>query len=127
MSADYLKILPRLSREDANRLHQIIEDMARSDNDQLYEADKSYGDSWCKRQGPGAWMVTVRKYDRLENQLKNMNYDIFGLLMEDTSEDGPWDDIGDLTRYLLLIRCYVQLELEKTDATAGQTNRPYSN
>jgi hypothetical protein len=80
-------------------------------------------------------MVTVRKYDRLENQLKNMDYNIFRLLMEDISADGPWDDIGDLTRYLMLIRCYVQLELEKEfkleqekkDAVAGQASRSNSD
>ena len=127
MTAEYLKILPALTREDANRLHQLIEDQVVADKDQLHEADSTYGDSWCKRQGPGAWMVTVRKYDRLENQLKNMNYDVFGMLMNDTSEDGPWDDIGDLTRYLLLIRCYVQLELEKRDAVAGPFGGTNSN
>lgn len=115
MSADYLEILPNLTREDANRLHEIIEDMVFDDCEKLKESDRWYGDSWCKRQGPGAWMVTVRKYDRLENQLKNRSYDIFGLLRSDTSPDGPWDDIGDLTRYLLLIRAYMTLYLEKNN------------
>jgi hypothetical protein len=135
MPSEYLKILPTVSRKDANRLHQLIEDMAKDDVGSLYASDESYGDSWCKRGGPGAWMVTVRKYDRLENQLKNMDYNIFRLLMEDISADGPWDDIGDLTRYLMLIRCYVQLELEKEfkleqekkDAVAGQASRSNSD
>ena len=34
----------------------------------LEVAEKSYGDSWKKRGGIGAFMMLARKWDRIENQ-----------------------------------------------------------
>ena len=36
----------------------------------LLKAERSYGDSWKKRGGVGAFMMLARKWDRLENQVK---------------------------------------------------------
>jgi len=71
----------------------------------LKKADLSYGSSWMKRGGQGAFFVTCRKFDRIEQQMKGMteldawlhNADEYGF-----SGDGPWGDIRDLRRYLLL-------------------------
>ena len=110
---EYLKLLPAITESDKVRLHQIIDQMAEQDITDLEKAGESYGDSWCKRGGPGAWMVTVRKFDRLENQLKEAGWDIFKLLLDNTDESGPRDDIADLRRYLILISAYVRLVEEK--------------
>jgi len=45
-------------------LFNLVEDDVR----ELVEAEKSYGDSWRKRGGVGAFMMLARKWDRIENQ-----------------------------------------------------------
>ena len=69
----------------------------------LTEAEKSYGNSWKKRGGIGAFMMLARKWDRIENQVKPHNYDVIKALQADVSETGILDDIRDLRRYLLLV------------------------
>lgn len=76
----------------------------------LLERDKTYGSSWQKRGGIGAFMMLARKWDRLENIISSDNlpkgvdkYDIFAA-MEHSAEMGDiLDDIQDLRRYLLLV------------------------
>ena len=34
----------------------------------LVKAERSYGDSWRRRGGIGAFMMLARKWDRIENQ-----------------------------------------------------------
>lgn len=67
----------------------------------LSEKEKSYGDSWKKRGGVGAFMMLARKWDRIENQCATNNYDIFQC--DPNEKDGLLDDISDLRRYLLLV------------------------
>jgi len=64
--------------------------------------DADYGSSWRKREGIGAFMVMSRKWDRIENICKQLNYDIFKALAENKGDIK--DDIDDLIGYLLLIR-----------------------
>ena len=79
----------------------------------LTEAEKSYGDSWKKRGGIGAFMMLARKWDRIEQQVKAHNYDVLISLQKDTREEGLLDDIRDLRRYLLLVDAEIQRWLKK--------------
>lgn len=78
-------------------------DIGRSDADTLIRKNAEYGNSWANRGGQGAFFVTARKWDRIENQVKSLGYDIFKALKEDRRNDGLIDDIRDLRAYLMLI------------------------
>lgn len=80
-----------------------LEAVATDDVEALREAEKSYGDSWKKRGGVGAFMMLARKWDRLEKQVAEKNYDIFSAIAQDPREEGVIDDIRDLRRYLTLV------------------------
>ena len=56
---------------------QEMLDIVEQDVEELVEAEKSYGNSWRKRGGVGAFMMLARKWDRIENQVKGTNFDIF--------------------------------------------------
>ena len=83
-------------------IEKVIE-LSNEDSLALHEAEKSYADSWKKRGGVGAMMMLARKWDRIENQVQNDNYDVFTAISNDASSDGIIDDIRDLRRYLLLV------------------------
>lgn len=79
-----------------------IEDIALTDVETLKQKGISYGDSWKKRGGVGAYMVGfARKVDRIENIVKQHGYDIFKAGEVNTGD--IMDDIRDLRAYLLLI------------------------
>lgn len=65
--------------------------------------DLEYGASWKKRGGVGAAFVMIRKIDRLEEQLRKHNYDVFSALADRTTGESLEDTIRDLIGYLLLI------------------------
>lgn len=71
----------------------------------LEEKEKTYGGSWKKRGGMGAFMMAARKWDRLENMLPVDNYDVFTAIQRQPGgEDGTvLAEVRDLRRYLLLI------------------------
>jgi hypothetical protein len=79
-----------------------LSSIAQSDVDGLKKAHESYGDSCLRRGGVGLFMMFARKWDRLENQVKKLAYDIFEASSQDTREEGILDDIRDLRRYLLI-------------------------
>jgi len=100
----------------------FLEVVAERDVAGLRKAEESYGDSWKKRGGVGAFMMLGRKWDRIEKQVEqplagsNINnaggadtwlvapaYDIFEHIREDTRPEGIMDDIRDLRRYLILV------------------------
>ena len=81
--------------------------IARNDVQELKAAEKSYGVSWRKRGGMGAFMMLARKWDRIENQVKSENYDIFSSYEKDKRQEGLLDDIQDLRRYLLLVEEHI--------------------
>ena len=93
------------------KITKDIEEIAGYDAEALEYAQKSYGDSWKKRGGVGAFMMLARKWDRLENQVKKFKYDIFEAIYDDPSPEGIMDDIGDLRRYLFLVEAEVRREL----------------
>ena len=86
-----------------------LQTIADADVDGLKKAQASYGDSWKKRGGVGAFMMLARKWDRLEEALKpgmghgGAPYDIFKLAEMDLRSEGVIDDVRDLRRYLLLV------------------------
>lgn len=101
-----------------NELNGVVAD----DVAALRKAEKSYGDSWKKRGGVGAFMMLARKWDRLENHLANAStdtfnrYDIFAAVCCDRRPEGVIDDIRDLRRYLVL----VEAELRATGRCPGK-------
>jgi hypothetical protein len=92
-----------------SKIIQKVNNLANEDVTGLHEAEQSYGDSWKKRGGVGAFMMLARKWDRLENQVTKVNYDIFQAIQQDTRPEGILDDIQDLRRYLLLVEAEVRL------------------
>ena len=88
-----------------------IKEISLYDEEALVDAQKSYGNSWKKRGGVGAFMMLARKWDRIENQAKKFNYDIFETIIDDPSPEGVLDDIGDLRRYLILVEIEIRDEL----------------
>jgi hypothetical protein len=54
-----------------------MKDLAQEDILSLIESEKSYGDSWKRRGGTGAFMMLARKFDRIEQQAESCNYDVF--------------------------------------------------
>lgn len=80
--------------------------LAQDDHNALVKARESYGDSWKKRGGVGAFMMLARKWDRIENQTGEHGYDIFAAVKHDPSDTGILDDIRDLRRYLLLVEAH---------------------
>ncbi len=100
-----------ISTTDFNEIQEI----ANKDVEVLKEKGKSYGSSWKKRGGVGAFMMLARKWDRIENQCKEAGYDIFVAGTRTTEGEGPddgiLDDIADLRRYLLLVEEEVLAQL----------------
>ena len=90
-----------------------LQTIADSDVVALEEAEKSYGDSWRKRGGVGAFMMLARKWDRIENQVKAQQYDVFHAIEADRRSDGIIDDIQDLRRYLMLVEEHMSTDLSQ--------------
>tara|TARA_R110000787_G_scaffold43783_1_gene107239 strand:+ start:21824 stop:22129 length:306 start_codon:yes stop_codon:yes gene_type:complete len=83
------------------------------DVEKLRLAESSYGDSWRLRGGVGAFMMLARKWDRIENQVKQEHWDIFNTIRKNSAETGILDDIRDLRRYLLLVESHYYTEIAK--------------
>jgi hypothetical protein len=86
--------------------YELILELANNDVVVLEEKGKTYGDSWKKRGGAGAFFMLARKMDRIENICSEMNYDIFTAGRANTGD--ILDDIADLRRYLLLVEAEVK-------------------
>ena len=78
----------------------------------LHKSEQSYGDSWKQRGGVGAFMMLARKWDRIENQVKDFKWDVFEAVQDDAREEGILDDIKDLRRYLFLVEAEMRLRFE---------------
>lgn len=90
--------------------HKYLEELdriAKNDVEALKASQKNYGDSWCRRGGIGAYMIMIRKFDRLDNYMPNFNYDIFKAINDDSRKENVLNDIQDARRYLMLIEAYV--------------------
>lgn len=93
-----------------------LKQISHVDVEKLKEAEKSYGGSWKKRGGVGAFMMLARKWDRIENQVSKNDpqWDIFTLIEKDQREEGIIDDVRDLRRYLLLVEAEVMARRSMT-------------
>ena len=69
---------------------------------------ETYGDSWKRRGGAGAWFTTVRPWDRLEKILEKHDGNIFAALAADPSgQDGSaLACVRDTMNYLILIEAH---------------------
>ena len=84
-----------------------IKGIAQKDLEALSRAQSSYGDSWRRRGGVGAFMMLARKFDRIEHQSEKHGWNIFEAGEVYKGEAGLLDDIRDLRRYLLLVEDYI--------------------
>jgi|TARA_A100000171_G_scaffold20274_1_gene18638 hypothetical protein len=84
-----------------------MRDIAQLDLQALKKAEESYGDSWRRRGGVGAFMMLARKFDRIEHQSQRHAWDIFEAGEAFKGEAGLLDDIRDLRRYLILVEEYI--------------------
>jgi len=91
-----------------------MKEVAQSDLEALKRAETSYGDSWKRRGGVGAFMMLARKFDRIEHQVHKCDWDIFEAGHIYVGDAGLLDDIRDLRRYLLLTEGHI---LENTIPT----------
>jgi hypothetical protein len=91
--------------------------IANGDVEGLLKAEQSYGDSWKKRGGVGAFMMLARKWDRIENQVKKHGWNVFLAMERDRRPEGIADDIKDLRCYLLLIEDFIN-----TTGASNETN-----
>ena len=98
-----------------------MKDLAQQDILSLIESEKSYGDSWKRRGGTGAFMMLARKFDRIEQQAESCNYDVFKAGNMFGGEDGLLDDIGDLRRYLFLVEHHIRYSIGDIDPDADTT------
>jgi hypothetical protein len=57
--------------------------------------------------------MLARKWDRIENQVKAQQYDVFGAIEADRRADGIMDDIQDLRRYLMLVEEHMSTDLSQ--------------
>jgi len=89
--------------------------LTEEDIEHLAKAEESYGDSWKKRGGIGAFMMLARKWDRLENKTNEYGWDIFEAIQDDNRPEGILDDIRDLRRYLLLVEEEMQEDMQEID------------
>lgn len=90
--------------------HQYLGIVANADVDLVTAKDLSYGASWKKRGGVGAFMMLARKWDRLEAMLVDHGYDVFAGIesgCEPSDRQGAdgtvLAEVRDLRRYLLLV------------------------
>jgi hypothetical protein len=99
----------------SDRSDLLLKQISTEDVNGLIKAARSYGDSWKKRGGIGAFMMLCRKWDRIEQQVSRPSmdlrdgrghvpqFDIFRHIETDKRPEGLIDDIRDLRRYLMLV------------------------
>ena len=86
---------------------ESMRDIAQLDLQALKKAEESYGNSWRRRGGVGAFMMLARKFDRIEHQAEKHGWDIFEAGEVYKGEAGLLDDIRDLRRYLILVEEFI--------------------
>ena len=89
--------------------------IAQKDLEALSRAETSYGDSWRRRGGVGAFMMLAPKFDRIEHQSEKHGWDVFKAGEVYVGEAGLLDDIRDLRRYLLLVEDYILANTNEFD------------
>ena len=99
-----------------------MKEVAQNDLEALKRAETSYGDSWRRRGGVGAFMMLARKFDRIEHQSEKHGWDIFEAGEVYKGEAGLLDDIRDLRRYLLLVEEYILANTNQVSVEADDVN-----
>jgi|TARA_R100000458_G_C8277003_1_gene252442 hypothetical protein len=84
-----------------------MRNIAQRDLEALKKAEESYGNSWKRRGGVGAFMMLARKFDRIEHQSERHGWDVFEAGEAFKGEAGLLDDIRDLRRYLILVEDHI--------------------
>jgi len=92
---------------------ETMKKAAQSDLEALKKAETSYGDSWKRRGGVGAFMMLARKFDRVEHQAQKCGWDIFEAGKIYVGDEGLLDDIRDLRRYLLLTEEHILTAIDE--------------
>lgn len=114
-----------------------LQKIADEDVAHLLEKEKTYGSSWMKRGGVGAFMMLARKWDRLENML-SQPYGVVG----NSGTSGKWDvlralevqdstgpdgsvlsEVRDLRRYLLLVESWLAARTSEQRSTEEDPSR----
>ena len=109
---EYLKLVRNgeIEADDYSAIINKVLGLANEDVEGLHISEQSYGNSWKQRGGVGAFMMLARKWDRLEKQVADWNYDVFQTAYEDSREEGVIDDIRDLRRYLFLVEAEIRMQ-----------------
>ena len=102
-----------INDEHLKHIKQICDEDAAG----LLKAHESYGNSWQKRGGAGAYLIMIRKFDRLEQTLPKFGFDIFRAIAEDPRAEGVIDDVRDARRYL----CLIEAEMRARGAIAANS------
>ena len=90
---------------------ELIEKIAKDDVRLLCAKDASYGESWRKRGGVGAFMVTARKWDRIEQAAALAGYDIFAAARVRFADgEDLLTELCDLRCYLLLVESEIRMQ-----------------
>jgi hypothetical protein len=124
-------------------LRNALDRVFMNDANILIQKDASYGSSWKKRGGCGAFMMLARKWDRLEqisssespivvtndkgaNHPPVSQYDIFGIWdkhdREALSDDHIREQIADLRRYLALVEAEMLMRKEADNYQSWKTD-----
>jgi hypothetical protein len=111
---EYAKMVANgeIDADDYSAIINKVLGLANEDVEGLHISEQSYGNSWKQRGGVGAFMMLARKWDRLEKQVADWNYDVFQTAYEDSREEGIIDDIRDLRRYLFLVEAEIRMQQE---------------
>lgn len=98
-----------MDMEYMNRLDDVAGDAVAL----IREKTETYGDSWKRRGGPGAWFTTVRPIDRLEGIMSRHGGDIFAAI--EAQPDGPDGSalacVRDIMNYCILIEAHARARL----------------
>lgn len=97
------------------------EELMARDHAAITKGAQHYGPSWKQRGGAGAYMVAIRKWDRLLVQLRRHDFNWEAAIAADQRAEGIMDDVRDLRCYLLMILA------ETLDAEDAQSLRYVAN
>lgn len=97
-----------MNKQNMDHLN-LITGILNNDLKVILEKEAMYKGSWKARGGIGAFFITARKWDALENMLSGrFGYDIFKACIDGGEGDGtPMEQVRDLRRYLTLIESEV--------------------
>lgn len=99
-----------------------LEGVAEEDIRVLQEKERTYGGSWKKRGGAGAFMMLARKWDRIENIAEAAGWDIFEVIQGQGMGGADGEllaEIRDLRRYLMLVEAEMKVQLTPSLMVTG--------